>query len=229
MVSGILGLVFMNFAHLERFGEGKYSFILDHINMSTGYSHITWWKDSFDLLFLNVIDSILLVFMIILPCVIILLSIFGITGAFAANLKFFKKFHNGFRRATSILLTVYALFTAISFVCILIFAIGNSGTSHSVTHNYVPGIGAYLLMCFAVPECFAVIITDQIVMRKDAVKIAEYTCSRCGNVMSANDKFCSSCGGQLTRVGFCPSCGKKLEDGDRFCSECGATVNKTNS
>ena len=225
MISGILGLIFMNFAHLERFGDGKYSFILDHINMSTGYSHITWWKDSFDLLFLNVIDSILLVFMIIIPCVVILLSIFGIVGAFAGNLTFFKKCHDGFRKASSILLTVYAIFAVASFICILIFAMGNSKTSYSVTHTYVPGIGAYLLMCFAVPECIAVILTDQIVKRKDAVTIAGCTCSRCGKTMSAKDKFCSACGGQIKHVGVCPACGKKLGNGDKFCAGCGASVN----
>lgn len=56
-------------------------------------------------------------------------------------------------------------------------------------------------------------------------------CPQCGSVTAAADRFCSSCGADLTAARApvvdataapaCPSCGKVYEPGDRFCGGCG--------
>lgn len=46
-------------------------------------------------------------------------------------------------------------------------------------------------------------------------------CPSCGNVVSADAKFCSGCGQKLDVASFCPSCGAKINPGDKFCAGCG--------
>ncbi len=50
-------------------------------------------------------------------------------------------------------------------------------------------------------------------------------CPGCGEELSANTKFCTSCGMQLAGVA-CPECGKKLDSGTKFCPDCGTKVKR---
>ncbi len=52
-------------------------------------------------------------------------------------------------------------------------------------------------------------------------------CPSCGKVLSAEDKFCRSCGTAIPETPpkpVCPKCGRELTAGDRFCGHCGADL-----
>lgn len=53
-------------------------------------------------------------------------------------------------------------------------------------------------------------------------------CSRCGNVISSNDKFCMVCGNKIERINplACPECGYITKPGDKFCLNCGYKLTK---
>ena len=54
------------------------------------------------------------------------------------------------------------------------------------------------------------------------------TCAHCGAPTRVDDRFCASCGTELTqqtpRPRPCGSCGRPVELGDQFCGACGAAV-----
>ncbi len=49
-------------------------------------------------------------------------------------------------------------------------------------------------------------------------------CPNCGEVVSANARFCSACGKEIIRKKFCSSCGQEVPFGARFCSACGNKI-----
>ena len=44
-------------------------------------------------------------------------------------------------------------------------------------------------------------------------------CPRCGTIVAGSSKFCTECGGSMTRA--CGGCGKPIEGSPKFCPECG--------
>lgn len=59
---------------------------------------------------------------------------------------------------------------------------------------------------------------------------AQHACRSCGEVLQANQKFCTKCGAeqaqnsaneQASKPGVCPSCGAQLLEGKPFCPKCG--------
>ncbi len=51
-------------------------------------------------------------------------------------------------------------------------------------------------------------------------------CSKCGNTLPDDAKFCSKCGAptRVRKVNLCRKCGAELEEGTRFCAKCGTPV-----
>ena len=49
-------------------------------------------------------------------------------------------------------------------------------------------------------------------------------CPNCGEVVSANARFCSTCGKEIIRKKFCSNCGQEVPLGARFCSSCGNKI-----
>lgn len=50
-------------------------------------------------------------------------------------------------------------------------------------------------------------------------------CSKCGNKINSNDKFCTICGTKVNRPkDICSYCGSKLRSDDKFCTHCGTQV-----
>lgn len=49
-------------------------------------------------------------------------------------------------------------------------------------------------------------------------------CTKCGNELQEDQKFCSICGTKIEREKRCPSCGEILEEGQRFCKNCGYRI-----
>ena len=52
----------------------------------------------------------------------------------------------------------------------------------------------------------------------------ERACPKCGEINSADAKFCNHCGAQLKKV--CPACGGENDGGAKFCNQCGAALDK---
>ncbi len=52
------------------------------------------------------------------------------------------------------------------------------------------------------------------------------TCPDCRNPISADAKFCPSCGHQIVVFQQCHECGKNLPPNAKFCSNCGAKMNQ---
>ncbi len=54
------------------------------------------------------------------------------------------------------------------------------------------------------------------------------TCPACGEKLSKNAQFCSTCGTAIPKSKpTCRSCGAKLVDGAKFCAICGTKVEET--
>lgn len=51
-------------------------------------------------------------------------------------------------------------------------------------------------------------------------------CSKCGNDMAENAKFCPNCGAKNVPAGteVCPKCGASVKAGAKFCPDCGASL-----
>jgi membrane protease subunit (stomatin/prohibitin family) len=78
------------------------------------------------------------------------------------------------------------------------------------------GLGLGLMMPSMFSECL-----------KSAGKKAdqqEMSCPECNKAITADSKFCSSCGHQLVVFQKCTDCGKNLPPHAKFCSRCGARV-----
>lgn len=50
-----------------------------------------------------------------------------------------------------------------------------------------------------------------------------YSCSKCGNIVSPAAKFCTVCGNKIEKENplACPECGYIFNQGDKFCKSCG--------
>lgn len=55
--------------------------------------------------------------------------------------------------------------------------------------------------------------------------VASAKCSKCGNSLSPNAKFCPECGEKVEEVKFCPECGEKILPNAKFCGNCGKKLN----
>lgn len=52
------------------------------------------------------------------------------------------------------------------------------------------------------------------------------SCEKCGAEIGEMDKFCSSCGAEVSsNRNVCGKCGAEVSESDRFCSSCGEKVN----
>ena len=49
-------------------------------------------------------------------------------------------------------------------------------------------------------------------------------CTKCGEKVSGDEKFCPACGTPVKKDNVCPSCGNEIEKGTKFCDKCGASL-----
>lgn len=57
---------------------------------------------------------------------------------------------------------------------------------------------------------------------KELLTTSLVSCTQCGEKNMAGARFCSSCGGKLTRLCRCSSCGMVINEESKFCPDCGA-------
>ena len=115
-----------------------------------------------------------------------------------------------------------------SFVFLLIFGLVNSESGSYYKVSYGPGIGAYLLLIFAIAAF--VLAKFVFVDNGEPTSNVEYTCAQCGKKMNANSKFCDACGGEVKAsvkyptAYVCAQCGEKANASSKFCSKCGGEI-----
>lgn len=215
IVAGILGLIFMG---------------LDHINDGyvglNGYDYIGYNFSYWELTVFQVFDAIMLVIMIILPIVLMVLGVLHILSIFLDMVSFFEKAEPIVGKIGNIIMISYSIVTALSFIFGLIFCLCNSYT------RVLPGVGAYLLICFAIVEAVAVAILNRLFANVDKSPRLVYVCTSCGKTCRNGDRFCDVCGKPVEPktlypvIYSCSACGHKATAKDRFCPVCGKPIIK---
>jgi RNA polymerase subunit RPABC4/transcription elongation factor Spt4 len=62
--------------------------------------------------------------------------------------------------------------------------------------------------------------------RRASIAASNRTCPACGGLRADDDRFCATCGHELSAAGAaCPNCKRPVEAGDRFCAGCGQPLN----
>ncbi|MBQ8388608.1 MAG: zinc ribbon domain-containing protein [Clostridia bacterium] len=232
---GLFGFIFMAFdlifAYASGFGYDE-SMSLPN-GQGTGYGFIGMDAAGSELEFFKILASILLVLAIISFVVLLCIGALKILDAVGIEITFLTPFAALIEKIIKIFVLVYACLIAAIFLFTLIWCLANSQSQYGITAGAAPGIGAYLLLIFAV-AAFAVPLVLDKVMPDQASGGAQprtiFVCSQCGKKCAAGAKFCDACGGQVvTKVQYpvvfvCSQCGAKASRNDRFCNACGAPI-----
>ena len=64
---------------------------------------------------------------------------------------------------------------------------------------------------------------EALIQSRRKVQKQDSKCEHCGAPMTADQRFCSTCGSAASRE-LCPSCGKRIRTSDLFCPSCGTKL-----
>ncbi|NOX61721.1 MAG: zinc ribbon domain-containing protein [Chloroflexi bacterium] len=67
-------------------------------------------------------------------------------------------------------------------------------------------------------------IEAAIQQRRQRLKKSTATCRECGAMLRSHDRFCPTCGAQISETRLCNRCGRPYRALDAFCAHCGASV-----
>ncbi len=227
ILSGVLGFIFMALDFIIVHSSGHsvgLSSAYKFIGLSSAYSKVPFFK---------VLASIFLVLGIIICVVLILIGIVKLLTALNFEIVGISELLPKISKYFIFALIANLAIFGIAFISSLIFELANS-VSYG---GYAPGVGAYLLLFFAVAE-FA---GESVLNKKFGEELEEkapnapkmvYVCTSCGKKCKAGTNFCDACGKPVEAkiaypvVYVCSACGKKAKATEKFCSACGQPIVK---
>ncbi|HVO77128.1 MAG TPA: SPFH domain-containing protein, partial [Candidatus Bathyarchaeia archaeon] len=94
---------------------------------------------------------------------------------------------------------------------------GGQGAGSAAAGGMGIGVGAGL--GFMIPGMIAQSMKGQGVAVQE-----ELQCPKCHAAITAEERFCSSCGAPIARAAKCPGCQAEIKPGAKFCGSCGRKV-----
>lgn len=240
---GLLVLIFLALPHTTLFASAEGE--TETFGNVSGYN-LTSWTLEYEGYTMEIgeelegfgvtMSSILVVLVIIAAIAILALGVLALLKEFEVLPQFPSQFGAlSTRKIAGYGLVGFAGLNVLLFFFLLIACSANTETQEVWGYSYTSGMKICAAPILSL-VCSVGAVATLIVLKKKMPNLgastedASYVCTGCGKKAKSSEKFCTNCGGQITRVVkvqrtfACSQCGKPAKEGERFCTNCGGMI-----